>query len=708
MKKLTAFLLLPFYFLLFTYYFCLTAQAGQWTANGYLYKPSLGASGQTDYNLFNQGLDQADARLAALGLISPTAPLTYNAATGVVALPQASATVNGYLASGDWSAFNAKQTYLSYTIGDPGCATLAAALTTIGSTAATLRLPAATYNIASNTTIPANITLAPERGAVLSTGTGVTLALNGPFEAGLYQVFSCTGTGNVHCAPSAVTTISPLWWFSGTPGTYSESGGSLTTPGTGDIAPAIRAAVTSKANGLISEGSTNCRGADVVIPSGAWPLATSLNLTNLGNFKLHGSEKYSAILYSTATGQAAIDVVGTNNYMFEDFTVAGDSVYTPTVGLLGGRSTTVDNGGDYTFSRIKYGGYFQYGCEYTVAVEDIYENDCRCFLSSSGFYHRRSPQNKLGLTSAYVTLSTAFGGDGTAAWFKNFQLSGTPPNVTLQPFIIDGPSYGGFSGDTYIQGGYIACITAGPANQVVLINDGAEDVHLADVDIVGNPQTIVRVIQTDSTQRDIYNLTVRDIKGVGIAYPIMGDIYSNLYNCYFGKLLIGDTVNGVTNFSVLGNLFGSHLDYGWWGYYQAGRVTIGNTTNGAWVNGCELVIPSGMTLTLPSGQGSNFIQRIGGATPSYQLGPIGAAVNTPSVPASTVQTQNLNAVPCRVTISTVVGTVSAIAKGPTSGSLVTTNVTIGNYGSATLILQPGEYISMTYSGTAPTWTWVGM
>ncbi len=689
MKKLTAFLLLPFYFLLFTYYFCLTAQAGQWTANGYLYKPSLGASGQTDYNLFNQGLDQADARLAALGLISPTAPLTYNAATGVVALPQASATVNGYLGSGDWSAFNAKQTYLSYTIGDPGCATLAAALTTIGSTAATLRLPAATYNIASNTTIPANITLAPERGAVLSTGTGVTLALNGPFEAGLYQVFSCTGTGNVHFAPSAVTTISPLWWYSGS----------------GDMAPAIRAAVISKANGVIPEGSTNCQGADVVIPAGIWPLQTSLNFTNLGGFKLHGSEKYSAILYSTATGKAAIDVVGTNDYMFEDFTVAGDSVSTPTVGLLGGRSTTVGNGGNYTCSRIKYEGYFQYGCEYTVAVEDIYENDCRCYLSSSGFYHRRSPQNKLGLTSAYVTLSTAFGGDGTATWFENFDLTSISP-ATLQPFILDGPSSGGFSGDTYIRCGYIYC--PGATNQVVLLNDGAEDVHLADVDIEGNPQTIVRVIQTDSTQRDIYNLTVRDIKGVGIAYPIMGDIYSNLYNCYFGNLLIGDTVNGVTNFSVLGNLFGSHLDYGWWGYYQAGTVTIGNTTNGAWVNGCELVIPSGMTLTLPAGQGTNFIQRIGGVTPSYQLGPIGAAVNTPSVPASTVQTQNLNAVPCRVTISTVVSTVSAIAKGPTSGSLVTTNVTIGNYGSATLILQPGEYISMTYSGTAPTWTWVGM
>ena len=83
--------------------------------------------------MFNQGLDQTDARLAASGpqaQISPTAPLTYNATTGVVALPQASATVNGYLASGDWSAFNAKEpaislgTSLQYWRGDKTWQTL--------------------------------------------------------------------------------------------------------------------------------------------------------------------------------------------------------------------------------------------------------------------------------------------------------------------------------------------------------------------------------------------------------------------------------------------------------------------------------------------------------------------------------------------------------------------------------------------------------
>ncbi len=99
----------------------LSVHAGQWTANGYFYEPALGASGPAEYNLFNQGLNKADAELAvlaagggglSLSALSATAPLTYNASTGAFALAQASASASGYLAAGDWSAFNAKQAAL--------------------------------------------------------------------------------------------------------------------------------------------------------------------------------------------------------------------------------------------------------------------------------------------------------------------------------------------------------------------------------------------------------------------------------------------------------------------------------------------------------------------------------------------------------------------------------------------------------------------
>ena len=89
--------------------------AGQATANNYFYKLALGDKGQPQVDLVNAALDRADAELAILaagGSLSATAPLTYNSSTGVIALPQAGASASGYLASADWSAFNAKQAAL--------------------------------------------------------------------------------------------------------------------------------------------------------------------------------------------------------------------------------------------------------------------------------------------------------------------------------------------------------------------------------------------------------------------------------------------------------------------------------------------------------------------------------------------------------------------------------------------------------------------
>jgi len=73
---------------------------------------------------------------------------------------------------------------------------------------------------------------------------------------------------------------------------------------------------------------------------------------------------------------------------------------------------------------------------------------------------------------------------------------------------------------------------------------------------------------------------------------------------------------------------------------------------------------------------------------------------TPAVAASTIEVRNTTTYPVLVTITG--GTVTVIAKGPTTGSLVTTGATAG-----TFILEPNEYIAITYS-VAPTWVWAGM
>ncbi len=340
-RRLIGILLATGYWLLAT-----GAYGGQWTAHGYFYKPSMGASGQTEYNLFNQGLDQADAELFALDPpppLSATPPLTYNSATGVLAIPRASATANGYLASADWIAFNAKEPAITpgatskywrgdktwqlldagavkigeIWVGDPNYgSTIQAAITSINSIIfsppATLHIPAGTYTFPSSYTIPANITLAPENGAILSVPAGVTLTINGPFQAGPYKVFSYTGTGQgpqanntgpwpLIFSRSSVEKFYPQWWGA-----------------TGTDVPADFTALQQMADCSIASG-----GIPMFTPAGVYKLTDTLKLC-------YGAPGYSSeFLFAGAGG-----IQGGNQVTAFDATGFGDR---PAINIQGGR-----------------------------------------------------------------------------------------------------------------------------------------------------------------------------------------------------------------------------------------------------------------------------------------------------------------------------------------------------------------------------------
>lgn len=74
--------------------------------------------------------------------LSATSPITYNPSTGVIAIPVATSSVNGYLSSTDWSTFNNKQpagNYITALTGEgsasgPGSATFTLGATIAGAT----------------------------------------------------------------------------------------------------------------------------------------------------------------------------------------------------------------------------------------------------------------------------------------------------------------------------------------------------------------------------------------------------------------------------------------------------------------------------------------------------------------------------------------------------------------------------------------------
>jgi hypothetical protein len=208
--------------------------AGTWTSNNFLYKPSSGARGEAEKKTFENGLDQIDQRLG-------------------------------------------KEIW----VGDPKYgSTLPAVVSAVGGNQVVLRVPAGTYNITTDLSIPANITLKPERGAILSIPATKTLTVNGSLEAGLYQVFSCIGTGKVVFGGlhiNGTREVRPEWW--GAKGTGSTSDAAAN-------ALAIQAAIDAFPSG----GGT-------VLINGQYPVSSTINLKTGVN--LEGIVKIQNSYYSS-------------------------------------------------------------------------------------------------------------------------------------------------------------------------------------------------------------------------------------------------------------------------------------------------------------------------------------------------------------------------------------------------------------------------
>ena len=101
----------------------------------------------------------------------------------------------------------------TYQVADiTGGGSLSDAISRIGSNDQELILGPGTYVVDNDLTIPANVALVMKMGALLTINTVVTLTINGPFEAGLYQVFNCIGTGVVTFGSGSVTEVYPEWF----------------------------------------------------------------------------------------------------------------------------------------------------------------------------------------------------------------------------------------------------------------------------------------------------------------------------------------------------------------------------------------------------------------------------------------------------------------------------------------------------------------
>lgn len=181
---------------------------------------------------------------------------------------------------------------------------------TVGSDSVTVEIPAGAYAVGSDLTIPSNVALKVQNGALLTVASGKTLTINGPFSAGLYQVFS--GSGSVEFAIGSVAEMNLEWW------------------------------------GGLPDGSTNCQtaltaavaampasyGGTIRLASGIY-MIDGLNITQAG-VRIVGSGIETTKLKSTATiNMQLLNLKGEHSYLADmtmDHNATGGSMPPPTSG----------------------------------------------------------------------------------------------------------------------------------------------------------------------------------------------------------------------------------------------------------------------------------------------------------------------------------------------------------------------------------------
>lgn len=90
-----------------------------------------------------------------------------------------------------------------------------------------------TISISANTTVASTVFMRIENEGLFNIATGITFTINGPFDAGIYQIFNCIGTGKVVFNSSFTEFGYPEWW------------GAITGDGSTSVATANLAAINA-------------------------------------------------------------------------------------------------------------------------------------------------------------------------------------------------------------------------------------------------------------------------------------------------------------------------------------------------------------------------------------------------------------------------------------------------------------------------------
>jgi len=280
-------------------------------------------------------------------------------------------------------------------VGEVGYLTLAAAVTAIGATEATLVVPPGTH-VGGGVTIPVTLSLQVLKGATITVATGLTFACNGHFTAGDYQVFSLTGTGTVTFATQSTFLYSS--WFAD-----------------GDTTGAIVWATNKFPCWVKADKSTV-----VYMGNVGFGTVPGAKLDVAGNFKLNtglitsdavGNVCYGADISASANFAASVTAIGSTQAKL--ITIRGNHVSggvtiptTLTFALQQGANHTVANGTTFTINGpFEAGDYQVFSLTGTGAVAGLK-------LSKPEWFATNTTPGTTDMTAAWNTAMASLSAGG--------------------------------------------------------------------------------------------------------------------------------------------------------------------------------------------------------------------------------------------------------------------------------------------------------
>lgn len=648
--------------------------AGSWSTNQFSYKPQLTTQGTTDYTNFNTSQDRVDARLARELWVGDTN------ASGYSTLAAAVATLN---ASGDY---------------------------------VTLRLGPGSYAVSADLTSNSNISFKVDSGADIQVATTKTLTVNGPFEAGLYSVFTCTGTGKV-VLPAAVSKV-PEWW------------GAVGDNSTDDTIP-LQAWATCGGN-LNLPKKTYKTTATIIVPQYAvidgW--GTIHQTTNtVGGLAVYDDVTVKNITLQ-ATGTATLTETlhqGILSYSVHTGASSGTSALSTYVG----KRVTIDN--------VKFNSGWYTGTTLTsnCVVKNSQFDDC---VAEGILFHGVENRALFNVIDTCGSWAIDFNGGDAEASFNIIRVCGQTASLVGDG---GGIAFAGLAsikpmtdlraiGNTIDDHKYGTGIFVRSQDGVGALGGVWGDITIADNYINGNDTTnaVIGIWLSTGTASTVTgknvkvtnNIIKNTRQGINGVYLEGGTIQGNVLQTihpdnvtYFGAMQFGainkmviqgnviKDVNGtadnviwfestVNNCRIANNIGEGGTVGLWW---ATGVTGNGNSINDNDFSECTTAVYLQAALTA-----GNRLERNAGYNPVVPA--------TPAVPASTAEYRNIFGYPIMIVLTGGAGATTVVAKGPTSGALVTTGITFTAVTqNATVILAPDEYIALTYA-VAPTWVFYGL